>query len=39
MLSQGGEDIVENAIATCPNCHRQLHFGVKENSSPRTKSD
>ncbi|MEL0081444.1 MAG: HNH endonuclease [Gammaproteobacteria bacterium] len=28
MLSQGGEDAVENAIATCPNCHRQLHFGV-----------
>lgn len=28
MLSQGGEDTVENAIATCPNCHRELHFGV-----------
>ena len=28
MLSQGGEDTVENAIATCPNCHRQLHFGA-----------
>jgi len=27
MLSQGGEDTVENAIATCPNCHRMLHFG------------
>ena len=26
-LSQGGEDTVENAIATCPNCHRELHFG------------
>ena len=28
MLSQGGEDTVENAIAVCPNCHRELHFGV-----------
>jgi len=27
MLSQGGEDTVENATATCPNCHRELHFG------------
>ncbi|MBN3189510.1 MULTISPECIES: HNH endonuclease [Pectobacterium] len=26
-LSQGGEDTVENAIAVCPNCHRQAHFG------------
>jgi len=28
MLSQGGEDTVQNAIATCPNCHRGLHFGA-----------
>ena len=28
MLSLGGEDTVENAIAVCPNCHRELHFGV-----------
>lgn len=27
-LSEGGEDSVENAIAICPNCHRELHFGV-----------
>jgi len=27
-LSVGGEDTVENAIALCPNCHRELHFGV-----------
>lgn len=26
-LADGGEDTVENAIALCPNCHRQLHFG------------
>lgn len=29
LLSEGGEDTVENAIATCPNCHRKLHFGAK----------
>lgn len=28
MLSQGGEDTIENAIAICPNCHRELHFGT-----------
>jgi len=28
-LSNGGEDTVENAIALCPNCHREMHFGVK----------
>lgn len=27
MLSQDGEDTVENALALCPNCHRKLHFG------------
>lgn len=26
-LSVGGEDTVKNAIAVCPNCHRELHFG------------
>lgn len=26
-LADGGEDTVENALAVCPNCHRQLHFG------------
>ncbi len=28
-LSEGGEDTVENAIALCPNCHRQEHFGAR----------
>ncbi len=28
-LSQGGEDTVENATALCPNCHRELHFGLR----------
>lgn len=26
-LADGGEDTVENALALCPNCHRELHFG------------
>lgn len=30
-LAQGGEDTVENAVALCPNCHRNEHHGV----SPR----
>ncbi|MDR8028487.1 HNH endonuclease [Burkholderia cenocepacia] len=28
-LADDGEDTVENAIALCPNCHRELHFGVE----------
>lgn len=28
-LAHGGEDTVENAIAVCPNCHRELHYGGK----------
>lgn len=26
-LARGGEDTVANAIAVCPNCHCQRHFG------------
>jgi 5-methylcytosine-specific restriction protein A len=26
-LSDGGEDTLANAIALCPNCHREKHFG------------
>lgn len=26
-LAKGGEDTVENAIAVCPNCHREMHYG------------
>ena len=29
-LSDGGEDTVANAIALCPNCHREAHFGNPE---------
>ena len=26
-LSQGGEDTIDNAVALCPNCHREVHHG------------
>jgi 5-methylcytosine-specific restriction protein A len=26
-LADGGEDTVENAIALCPTCHREVHYG------------
>ena len=26
-LSEGGVDSLENVLALCPNCHRELHFG------------
>ncbi|MBO8164188.1 MAG: NUDIX domain-containing protein [Brevibacillus sp.] len=27
-LAEGGEDTVENAIALCPNCHREVHHAA-----------
>ncbi|HCM9226001.1 HNH endonuclease [Enterobacter bugandensis] len=27
-LADGGEDTIANAIALCPNCHRQAHYGI-----------
>lgn len=26
-LAEAGEDTVDNAIALCPNCHREAHYG------------
>ncbi|MCG9557820.1 HNH endonuclease [Vibrio kanaloae] len=26
-LAKGGDDTVDNAIALCPNCHREAHYG------------
>ena len=26
-LAHGGKDIVSNAVALCPNCHRKAHYG------------
>lgn len=30
MLSEGGSDTINNAIAVCPNCHRELHHGMSK---------
>lgn len=26
-LGEGGDDSIENALALCPNCHREAHYG------------
>lgn len=26
-MTEGGDDVVENAAAVCPNCHRECHHG------------
>ena len=31
-LADGGSDTVENAIAVCPNCHRELHYGAEKHT-------
>ena len=33
LLSAGGQDSVDNAIAACPNCHRKLHYGKNNGES------
>jgi len=30
-LADGGSDRTENAVALCPNCHKQLHYGLRAN--------
>ena len=32
-LADGGHDTVENALALCPNCHRERHYGRPPNSA------
>jgi 5-methylcytosine-specific restriction protein A len=27
-LAEGGPDTVSNAVALCPNCHREIHYGA-----------
>ena len=29
-LADGGSDRITNAIALCPNCHREFHYGVNK---------
>jgi hypothetical protein len=31
-LADGGPDTADNAIAICPNCHRELHHGVRREA-------
>lgn len=28
-LAMGGSDTIENTVAVCPNCHRELHYGLR----------
>ncbi len=28
-LADGGSDRISNAVAICPNCHRELHYGIR----------
>jgi 5-methylcytosine-specific restriction protein A len=30
-LADNGSDTVTNAVAICPNCHRELHYGKEKN--------
>ncbi|WP_366523530.1 HNH endonuclease signature motif containing protein [uncultured Sulfitobacter sp.] len=34
-LASGGPDTVDNAIACCPNCHRELHYGKNRGTMKR----
>lgn len=29
-LADGGSDTISNALALCPNCHREMHYGIKK---------
>ena len=29
-LADGGSDTITNAVALCPNCHSELHYGVNK---------
>jgi len=31
-LADGGPDTIENAIAICPNCHREFHYGLNRDA-------
>jgi len=30
-LADGGADTISNAVAVCPNCHRELHYGMQKD--------
>ncbi|BCM74922.1 hypothetical protein KAM329D_41070 [Aeromonas caviae] len=29
-LADGGSDTINNTVALCPNCHRELHYGANQ---------
>ncbi|MFT6908210.1 MAG: 5-methylcytosine-specific restriction protein A [Oleiphilaceae bacterium] len=31
-LAESGSDTIQNCIALCPNCHRQLHYSVDKKA-------
>lgn len=31
-LAHGGPDVVDNAVALCPNCHRRMHHAADRES-------
>ncbi|PSU84703.1 hypothetical protein C0W42_21850 [Photobacterium kishitanii] len=31
-LADGGSDIITNTVALCPNCHKEIHFGINASS-------
>ncbi|TVP14244.1 HNH endonuclease [Shewanella sp. KCT] len=30
-LADGGSDTITNAVALCPNCHREIHYGMNRS--------
>lgn len=36
-LSRGGEDVIENVVAVCPNCHRRIHVLDEKADNSRLK--
>ena len=37
-LSNGGQDIINNTVALCPNCHRKMHSLKDENDILKLRS-
>jgi len=31
-LADGGSNTVSNAVAVCPNCHREMYFGINKTT-------
>jgi len=34
-LARSGRDTIDNAVALCPNCHKEVHFGKNQTSLTR----